>query len=136
MINFVKDTEIEKLIKNLNHNKSLGPCSIPVKILKNHANDLKQPLTFLINLSFQQGFFAEALKNARVTPIYKRHNPQIPSNYRPISVLSVFSKSNEKCMHSRLYSFLTKYKILFKKYFLKNNLDLEVTTLQFMHTLV
>ena len=38
-INPVKDTEIEKLTKNLNHNKSLSPCSIPVKILKKHAND-------------------------------------------------------------------------------------------------
>ena len=36
-VNPVKETEIEKLIKNLNHNKSLGPCDIPVKILKNHA---------------------------------------------------------------------------------------------------
>ena len=116
-INAVKDNEIEKLIKNLNHNKSLGPCSIPVKILKNHANDLKQPLAFLINLSFQQGVFPEALKNARVTPIFKKDNPQIPSNYHPISVLSVFSKLYEKCMYSRLYSYLTKYKILFKKQF-------------------
>ena len=45
-INLVKDTEIEKLIKNLKYNKSLGPHSITVKILKNHANDLKQSLTF------------------------------------------------------------------------------------------
>ena len=37
----LKDTEIEKPIKNLNHNKSLGQCNIPIKILKNHANDLK-----------------------------------------------------------------------------------------------
>ena len=45
-INTVKNTEIEKLIKNRNHSKSLGQCSIPVKILKNHANDLKQPTAF------------------------------------------------------------------------------------------
>ena len=48
----VNYTEIEKLITNLNHNKSLGPSSIPVKIFKNHGNDLKQPLAFLIYLSF------------------------------------------------------------------------------------
>ena len=51
-INPFKDNEIEKLIKILNHNKSLCLCSIPVKILKNHGNDLKQPLAFLTNLSF------------------------------------------------------------------------------------
>ena len=99
-INPVKDTEIEKLIKNLHHNKSLGPCSIPVKILRNHSNDLKQPLAFLRNLSMQQGVFPKVLKNARVTHIFKKDNPQIHSNYRHISVLSVFSKLYEKCMYS------------------------------------
>ena len=85
-------------------------------------NDLKQPLAFLINLSFQQGVFPEALTTARVIPIFEKYNAQIPSNYHPISVLPVFSKLYEKCMHSQLYSFLTKYKILFKKQFgFRNN---------------
>ena len=102
--------------------KSLGPCSIPVKILKNHANDLKQPLAFLINPSHQQGVFPEALKPARVTPIFKNDNPEIPSNNSPISKLSVFSKLYEKCMYSHLHSFLTKYKLLLEKQFrFRNN---------------
>ena len=51
-------------MKNLNHNKALGPCSIPVKFLKNHVNDLKQPLAFSINFSSQHGIFPEALTTA------------------------------------------------------------------------
>ena len=43
-INTVQDSEIDKLI---NH---LGLCSIPVKILQNHVDVLKQPLIYLINL--------------------------------------------------------------------------------------
>ena len=70
--NPVQESEIEKLINNLNQNKSLGPCSIPVKILQKHVDVLKQPLTYLINLSFQQGIFPEELKTARVNPIFKR----------------------------------------------------------------
>ena len=54
-INPVQESEIEKLINKLNKNKSLGPCSIPVKILQHHADVLKQPLAYSINLSFQQG---------------------------------------------------------------------------------
>ena len=91
-INPVQESEIEKLISNLNQNKSLDPCSISVEILQNHVDILKQPFTYLINLSFQQGIFPEALKTARVTPIFKTEGPQLPSNYRPIVVLSVFSK--------------------------------------------
>ena len=79
-------------------------------------------MTSLINLSFQQGIFPEALKISRVNPIFKKEDPQLPSNYRPIPVLSVYSKLYEKCMYSRLYAFLTKYKLLFKKKFgFRNN---------------
>ena len=78
-INPVQESEIDKLINNL------GPCSIPVKILQNHVDILKQPL--IINLSLQQGIFPEALKTARVTPIFKKVSPRLPYNYRPISVL-------------------------------------------------
>ena len=49
-INPIQEPEIEELINNPNKNKSLGPCSIPVKILQNHIEVLKQPLT--LNLSF------------------------------------------------------------------------------------
>ena len=99
-INLVKDNEIEKFIKNL---------SIPVEIFKNHANNLKQLLVaFLINLSFLQEVFPQALKTATIKPIFKKDYFQIPPNYQLIYVLSVFSKLYEKCMYSRLYSFLTK----------------------------
>ena len=47
--------------------KSFGLYSIPVKILKNHANSFKQPLTYLINFYFQQDIFNDTLKAAGVT---------------------------------------------------------------------
>ena len=62
------------------------------------------------------------LKTARVKPIFNKDNSQIPSNYSPISMLSVISKLYKKSMYSRLYSFLTKYKMLLKKQFgFRNN---------------
>ena len=86
----VQESKVEKLTNNLNQNKSFDPYSIPVKVLQKHVDVFKQPLTFLINLSFQQGIFPEPLKTARVTPIFKKKDHQLPSNYRPISVPSVF----------------------------------------------
>ena len=105
LINLIQESEIEKLINSLNQNKSLGTCSIPVKILENHVDVLKQSLTYLVNLSLQQSIFPEALKTARVTAIFKK-DPHLPSNCRPISVLSVFSKLYEKFMFSLLFAFL------------------------------
>ena len=71
---------------------------------------------------FQQGLFPESLISGSVTPVYKNDNPQIPSNYRPISILSVFKKSSEKCMYSHLYSFMLNCKVLCNKTFgFRNN---------------
>ena len=114
-INPIQESEIKKLINDLNQNKSLGACSISVKIIQNLVDASEQSLTYLINLLFQQGIFSEALKTKRVTSVFKKEDPQLPSNYRPISVLSVFSKLYKKCMYSSLYTFLTKHKLLFKK---------------------
>ena len=71
----------------------------------------------MINFSFSEGTFPEALKTARMNPAFKKEDRQLSSNYRPIYALSVFSKFYWKCMYSRLYSFLTKYNLLFKKQF-------------------
>ena len=75
-----------------------------------------------MNLSFRQGLFPESRKSARVTAVYKKDDPQIPSNYHSVSILSIFSKLYEKCMYSRLYSFLLKFEILFNgKFVFRNN---------------
>ena len=70
-----------------------------------------------MNLSFQQGVFPGALKNALVTPIFKKDKPPNSFQLPPYIYVSVFSKLYEKCIYSELYSFLINYKILFKKQF-------------------
>ena len=57
------------------------------------------------------------LKIAKVIPIFKKGLASRKSNYRPISLLSVFSKLFEKLMHKRLYRFLEICEILFRMQF-------------------
>ena len=52
------------------------------------------------------------MKRANVKPLFKQRDRQDIQNYRPISILSVFSKPLEKLMYNRLLSFLKKHKIL------------------------
>ena len=44
---------------------------------------------------------------AKVTPIHKKESKLDHLNYRPISLLSVFSKIYEKCIYKRIYHYLT-----------------------------
>ena len=94
--------EIEEEITGLNVNKACGPYSIPVKLLKIMKTLVSYPLSYLFNLSFSLGVVPDMIKIARVIPLYKAGNRTIMSNYRPISLLSVFNKLLEKIMYKRL----------------------------------
>ena len=64
------------------------------------------------NISFQTSTFPNMLIKARLKPLYKRKDRQNIQNYRPISILSVFSKPLEKLMYNRLLLFLKKHNTL------------------------
>ena len=49
---------------------------------------------------------------ARVIPLYKNGQRNIPGNYRPISVLPAISKIMERIMYDQLYNYLTKFELL------------------------
>lgn len=58
------------------------------------------------------GIFPDSLKAARVVPIPKGGDAGDVGNYRPISVLPIFSKIFEKAMYLQLYSYLSSKSIL------------------------
>ena len=109
--------EISEIISLLKTGKSMGPNSIPMKILKTLSPLLSSPLSQIINESFQSGIFPDKMKLAKVIPLFKKDCPLTASNYRPISLLSVFSKIIEKVMYERLYKFLEKHEILYSLQF-------------------
>ena len=108
----VTHKEIEDIISNLDSSKSIGPFSIPINLLKILKLHISHPLSKLINESFLKGVFPSKLKIAKVIPLLKQGDPKNTSNYRPISLLPVFSKLYEKVMYKRLYSFVTSNKII------------------------
>jgi len=61
---------------------------------------------WLVIWRFSSGVVPDKLKVAKVIPIYKKEEMCFTSNYRPISLLSIFTKLLEKLMQERLYSFL------------------------------
>ena len=63
-------------------------------------------------MSLSSGVVPRELKIARVIPIFKTGDRGLFNNYRPVSVLSIFSKLLERVMYNRLLNFLNKYNIL------------------------
>ena len=115
--------EVQKFTSQLNNQKALGPTSIPVTIIKDNINVLGRPLTLILNQSFEQGIFPEILK---ITV----------SSYCPISLLSIFSKTFEKAMYHRIYSFLCKYKLINKNEFgFRSNHSTEHTLISLIETI-
>ena len=112
----VQVEECTKLIKSLKESKS-GIEEIPVKIIKNLATELAEPISKIINLSFSNGTFPRILKYAKITPIYKKGAPDELSNYRPISTLHFLAKIYEKILANRLNKFFTKCKVFSKVQF-------------------
>ena len=66
----------------------------------------------LINTCFQTGIFPKSLKKAVVLPLFKKEDPEIMSNYRPISILPPLSKIIEKCLKTRLLHYFSRNKLL------------------------
>ena len=105
----------EKLICSL-INKSSNLNTIPVKILKSICDIICPCLTNIINKSLTTGVFHDSLQKARVTPIQKEGDKICNlSNYRPMSVLPVFSKVFEKVAYTQLYDYLENNSILHKQ---------------------
>ena len=98
-------------------NKSLGPNSIPIYIMKLCNAFFSNGLLKIVNLSFVTGIFPDLCKIAKVVPIFKKGDPLKCNNYRPISLLPIFSKIFEKFIYSRMYSFLEKNNLLQDKQF-------------------
>ena len=71
----------------------------------------------MVNLCFETGVFPDVLKLAKVTPLHKKESNLDYLNYRPISLLSVFSKIYEKLIYMRIYSYLTKKDLIYSKQF-------------------
>jgi retron-type reverse transcriptase len=63
------------------------------------------------------GVVPDKFKVASVIPIYKKGSHIILTNYRPISLLSIFNQLLEKIIYKRLISFIEKHNILYKKQF-------------------
>ena len=88
------------------NSKSAGPYSIPIRLPKSLGKPVSEAFSLIVNDSFSNGTYPSKLKVGKVVALGKKGASDNSSNYRPISLLSVFSKIIGKLMHKKLYDFL------------------------------
>ena len=106
--------EISKIISSLENGKS---SDIPIRVIKKSSHLISPILETHYNKLILQGEFPNELKLGKITPIYKKDDPELLENYRPVSTLPIFGKVFEKIIYERLYSFLTSQGIMNTKQF-------------------
>ena len=108
----ISEEFILKQLKVIKINKPTDFADIPARLLKDGAEALAKPLTVLMNRSIAEGAVPSEWKHAMVTSIHKSGPRTDPANYRPISVLPVFSKILERAVHRMVYAYLQQHKLL------------------------
>ena len=98
--------EVYNIIHSLKINKSTGHDNVDAYFIRISCDLITPYLTQLCDFSFEFGLLPECLKIAKVVPIFKNGSKNDINNYRPISLLSNFSKIMEKLIASRLMNFL------------------------------
>ena len=104
--------EIVELICSLNVNKAVGHDNISAFFLKIAPFVIANYLCVFVKFFFENGIFPDACKIAKIVPIHKNGNKSNPSNYRPTSILTCFSKIFEGMLYKRFVCFFDKHKIL------------------------
>ena len=98
-------------------NSSAGWDCIRPSIIKKTYKYFVEPLVHMCNVSFLYGVFPNELKIAKVIPLFKGGESKYLINYRPVSVLPVFSKVLERLMYDRIMEFVKENDVLYNMQF-------------------
>ena len=108
----ISEQEVKDVLDNLNVTKACGPDLISPRLLKIGASMLSKPLATVFNRSLLQGYFPSNWKDANVTVIHKKEDKSVPSNYRPIPLLSQLGKVMERCVHKHNFNYISENSLL------------------------
>ena len=129
----VNITDVSKSIKELKGKSSSGHDNISTRLLKDISPVIVSILTHIIKQSLNTGIFPQRLKIAKVVPLFKKGDPYVIDNYRPISLLPSLSKVFEKIVFKELYDYFLKKKLLYNsQYGFRTDHSTEQASLEFV----
>ena len=115
LLSSVSHYDIIDICKQFKPKTSTDPHGFQQNIILEDVDILAPVLAHLVNCSLKSGVFPRNGKIARVIPVYKGKGEKSEFvNYRPISLLPVFSKIIERLIYNKVFEFLVRYEILFE----------------------
>ena len=103
-------TDVKKTIQSIAAKNSCG--TISTKLIKMIGDDIARPLTLIINQSLSTGVFPDKLKIA-IVPLYKKDDPHLVDDFRPIFLLPAISKIFQKIVFNQVYAYFDRNKLLY-----------------------
>ena len=106
---------VRKLLSELRVNKASGPDNIPNRVLRELADELAPALHLIFTQSLSSNQLPSDWRNANISPIFKKGDRHVASNYRPVSLTSVCCKMLEHIVLKHIRNHLDNHGILNKR---------------------
>ena len=104
---------MKNLKKFVKRDKAAGHDDFVSNVIIKLYDEISYPLFMIFHSSFNEGIFPEQLKVAKVSPIFKISNTEELGNYRPISVLPIFSEVLERITYNKTHQYFKENDMLF-----------------------
>ena len=111
----IHENDIFSIIKSLNASKAHGWDKMSIRMTKLCGKTIAIPLKLIFRSILEESVFPDDWKKSNVVPIYKRDSKNLIKNYRPISLLPIFSKIFERLIFNSLFNYFIQNK-LFTEY--------------------
>ena len=108
----ITDNDTQRAIDKLENKSSFGHDGISNKLLKLLKIELSKSLTLIINQMITTGIFPDSFKISKITPLFKKGDVSMLSNYRTISLLPTISKIFERILFNQLYDYFNSNNLL------------------------
>ena len=132
----ITDNDTQKAIDKLENKSSSGHDGISNKLLKLLKMELSKSLTLIINQMITTGIFPDSFKISKITPLFKKGDVSLLSNYRPISLLPKISKIFERILYNQLYEYFNSNNLLAEQqYGFRTNHSTEYAAVKLVETI-
>ena len=106
---------VSNKLKGLEPNKACGADKLHPILLKNCAESFAVPIILIFRASLSTSQLLIQFRSANVTPLFKKGDKTLATNYRPVSLTSVLCKIMEGIIRKKLEDYLYQNNLIVKQ---------------------